>query len=515
MTSITANTARSSPLAHSASQQASAVAGTLCIAALLAGWTWSITVPARVDALPYVMVEIAAMATAIIALIVRDPLGTLRLSNPALSICGWMYFYFIQPAVTWLQGNRMVFEASSTVVLDVTIVSEVQVLQTYFIVAFFVAYLLISPRAVIRPLVTGQSDVRVNVLPFVLLGLAPYLATSIDRIVATGTILPTSNYGDFVARDFDELNASRTIGGANLLLQQIYSKVWYFTLMALGLGYGITLARLVIRRRWTSIALLFGHAPLLLLLSAGSRSFTAYPYLMALMLADAIAGPYAWWYFAPFMVLVYRAFNFYGIYRAHQHRGFGEALSNSTAELDRPMEFVDTEDAAMLTKTAYCVHTVNHGRDHQGLEYFYNQLIQLLPSQIAPEKLRIANTAEFLSSEFIGYRRQGSGVAGTIVGDGYLMSGDLGVIVLGALLGAMLALIVRWGMTSEHGRPVLWRYTLMLLYAVQTTQYIRADLGAVCVQILYYLVLPTLLLRLLIDTKVARLASWTKPLDTY
>jgi hypothetical protein len=477
-------------------------------------WAWWVAVPARVDALPSIFAEIAILTVAVIALTLRDPLGTLRISNPALSMVGWMYYYFIKPAFTWLEGNRLVFESPSTVVLDVSIVTEVQVLHSYYMVAFFAAYLVVAPRATVKPIFTREALPSIKVAGLVLLGLAPYLSTFVERIVTTGTFMPTSNYGDNMVRDTDALLSSRTEGGAGYLVTQIFSKVWYFPLMAMGLGYGVLISRMMIKRRWLHLALFGAQVPLLLLLGSGSRSYTVYPFLLAFMIADAFSGPYRWWRATPALALVMQGFDFYGFYRGHQHEGLRAGFDASVRDIDATLDVVQSEDAAMLTKEAYCTLVVNHGREHRGIGYFGDQLLQLVPAQLAPEKLQTVNTADFLSNELIGYGRYASGAAGAMVGDGYLLAGTLGVILLAGVLGLTYGLVVRWGMSGERGKPTMWRYLLMLMISVQSTQYIRADYSVVLIQLLYYVVVPAVLLRVLEESRFLTNSVWTQRLDT-
>lgn len=490
------------------------ITGELLLCLGLCVWAWKIAVPDRADILPSVFAELVILTMSVVALTARDPLGTLRLSNPALSMVGWMFYYFIKPAFTWLQGYRMIFESSSTIVLDVSIVSDVQLLHCYFMGAFFTVYMLVAPRRVVRPIFTKDDQPQLRVLPFILLGLAPYVGTVVERIASTGTIFPTASYGEAVAAEADSLFESRAQGGAGYFLTQVLSKVWYFPLMALGLGYGVLVSRYVSQRSWLRVAVVFAQVPVLLLLGSGSRSGTIYPFLLALMIADALSGPYRWWRLTPLMIAALEAFDFYGFFRGHQQEGFQAGIEASLAEIDAAPDTARSEDATMLTKEAYCLFIVNHGREFKGVEYFGEQLLQLLPAQLAPEKMRQVNTADFLANELIGYGRYASGVAGAMVGDGYLMGGTLGVLALAAVLGLIFGLVVRWGMSGPNGQAVLWRYLLMVMISVQSTQYIRADLSVVLVQILYYVVMPALAMRLLSDSGVVTTAGWARRLVT-
>ncbi len=490
------------------------IAGEAFLFVVLSAWAWKVAVPERVDVLPSVFAELGILTMAVVALTTRDPLGTLRLSNPALTMVGWMFYYFVKPTFTWLEGYRMIYESSSTIILDASIVTEVQLQHCYFIGAFFAAYLLIAPRRVALPIFTANDQPRLPVSWFIVLGLAPYVSTVIERIVTTGSILPSASYGEAVAAEADTLFVSRAEGGASYFLTQVISKVWYFPLMALGLGYGVLMSKYVSQKRWLRVAAIFAQVPVLLLLGSGSRSGTIYPFLLAFMIADALAGPFRWWRLTPLMAVALQAFDFYGFFRGHQQEGFQAGFESSMRDINAAPDTKMSEDATMLTKEAYCIFLVNHGREYKGIEYFGEQLLQLLPAQLAPEKMRIVNTADFLSNELIGYGRYASGVAGTMVGDGYFIGGTLGVIGLAGVLGLIFGGVVRWGMAGANGHAVLWRYMLMLMISVQSTQYIRAELSVVLVQILYYVVMPALVMRVLSDSRVISGAGWARRLAT-
>lgn len=490
------------------------LAALLLTGAALCAWTWGVTTPARADALPSVLFEIATFTGILVALTLRDPERRLRLSNPALSVLGWMFYYFIKPALTWLQGYRLAYESGSTILLDAGIVANVQYLHIYFMGAFFVAYTLVAPSSSVRAIFTAGSQPRLPVAPFLALGLSSFLAMLVERVITTGSILPSASYGELWAQNYDSTQQAREAGGADYLVTQVYSKIWYFPTMALGLGLGVLLARYATRRQWLGLVGVFGLAPVLLLLGEGGRSNVAYPFLIAILIGDSLAGPYRWWRFVPLVALALKAFDFYGFYRGHQHQGVREAVDASMAQIEGLQDRIETEDSTMLTKEAYCIFVSDHGREYRGVGYFYDTLIQLLPGQLAPEKRLAFNTSNFLSNEFIGYtRRGGGGTAGAILGDGYFMGGTLGVIALAVVLGVTLGLVVRWGMSGDGGRPVLWRYLLMLMICVQTTHYIRADYSVVLVQILYYVVIPAVAMRLAMEAGFLRDSPWNLRLE--
>lgn len=481
----------------------------------LSGYAYSITVEARAEALPVVILEIATLCTIGSALVLRDPQGLLRLSNPVLTLLGWMFYYFVKPALAWLQGFRMALESTSTVVLDVDTVVHVQYAHCYFALSLFTIYFLVAPTTVPRPLLRDFPALKVSPWMFILFGLSPYISNVIDRLITTGTIMPSASYGEFIFDEADSISSSRQEGGAGYFVTQVLSKVWYLPIMSLGFGYAVSLSRMLLARRFVRVAAFFLQVPVLLLLGNGGRSYTAFPFLLGFILTDAMIGPLRWIRYVPIAAAAIPAFNLYGVYRGFQHQGPTAAISSSLNELQREVDTVNTEDAVMLTKEAYCDLLTRHGHTPRGFGYFVDSIIQLLPAQIAPEKLQIRATAEFLSDELLGRSRRGGGVAGTIIGDGFLIGGDLGVVVLGVVLGLILGLLVRWGLGGGNGRTTFWRYTLVLMASVQTTQYVRADLGVVLTQILYYVILPATFIRLLTEAGTIDLSLWGREMVAF
>ncbi len=274
------------------------------------------------------------------------------------------------------------------------------------------------------------------------------------------------------------------------------------------------ITRLTPQKQWSRLAMFFGQVPLLLLLGSGSRSFVAFPLLLAFMIMDALSGPYRWWRLTPLAALALKLFDFYGFFRTYQHQGFREGIDASMQDIASFSDTIRSEDATMVTKEAYCAMVVNHGREFRGLGYFYDTFLQLLPSQIAPEKLALVNTADWLGNELLGYGRYASGTAGAMVCDGNLIGGTVGVLGLATVLGLTFGGVVRWGMSGPGGRPVLWRYLLMLMISVQATQYIRADYALVLTQLLYYVVMPAVLIWLFVGDGEGSRSPWLRSLDT-
>lgn len=476
-------------------------------AAVLSAYAAFTTTEVRTAALGPFFAEVFLLAAIAGVMALRDPEGRLRLSNPALMLLGWMFYYFVKPALAWLQGYRMALESPGTVLLDTDLVSQVQFAHCWFALSLYGAYFLVAPAAVPMPDPKGARDTSIRPLPFVLLGLLPYALNVVDRLMSGGSIVATASYGDVTDNEAESIVASRNTGGAGYLVTQVISKVWYLPVMSLGVGYYALLARFLRERRRLALAMFFAQIPVLLFFGNGGRSYTVFPFLIALILVDALALPLRWMRYLPAVAAAVQVFNFYGVFRGFQSEGPTGAFNASVELLTSGEQVLNTEDGIMLTKEAYCLLLASHGQISRGADYFLDAMILLLPSQIAPNKAFIRTTAEFLSDELLGQRRRGAGVAGTMVGDGLLIGGEIGVVVLGAVLGVILGMVVRWGYQGRDGAQ-LWRGIIMLLITAQTTQYVRADLVVVLTQIIYYVVLPSMMINLLLSTRMLDRSVW-------
>ncbi len=451
--------------------------------------------------------EVAVLFGVAGVMVLRDPEGRLRLSNPGLLLLGWMFYYFVKPALAWLQGYRMALESPGTVLLDTDIVSQVQLAHCWFALSLFGVYFLLSPTAIPSADPKGERDGVIRPWPFVVLGLLPYAFNLVDRLVSGGSLVATASYGDVTDNEAESIAASRSTGGAGYLVTQVLSKVWYLPVMSLGVGYYALLSRFLREHRRLALALFFAQIPVLLFFGNGGRSYTIFPFLIALILVDALALPVRWMRYLPAAGAAVQVFNFYGVFRGFQSEGPTGAFNASVELLTSGERVLNTEDGIMLTKEAYCLLLSSHGQISRGADYFLDAMILLLPSQIAPGKASLRSTAEFLSDELLGQRRRGAGVAGTMVGDGLLIGGEIGVVVLGAVLGMILGLLVRWGYQGRDGAH-LWRGIIMLLITAQTTQYVRADLVVVLTQIIYYVILPSVLINVLLSSRMLSRQVW-------
>lgn len=474
-----------------------------------------VAIPERVVVLPSFLAVVVAWTGLLALAIFRHPQHVLRMSEPVLPVFGWMFYYFIKPMYPWFEGRRFAFEGPSTVILDPDLVTRVQVLHLLFMLSFFATYYTVAPKvSFVAPFAAPEPPEPPRVRGLVLLGLLPYISTALERVVTTGTILPTRSYGTTAFESYEQVLASRATGGADYLVTQIFAKIWFFPLIALGVGYGVTIARYVSTRRWVYLVAFFAQVPALFLLGPGSRSYTVYPFIIAIMVADLLAGPFQWRYLLALIGAGLPVFEFYGIARSYQDQGVREAIESSQRQLSARGDLVDTEDSGMLVKEAFCVVYGDHTHTAFGAEYFLNGVLQLLPMQIVPDKANLWNTTNFLGREFLGSAAsRGAGMAGTSVGDGYLIGQEVGVVVLASVFGLIPALMQRLATLAPPGKgPVLWRYLLVMTFAVHSPQFVRADLGILLNAAIFWVALPAVVLLAAEQGIMTRVSFWRRQL---
>ena len=485
------------------------------VGAAVGGYAVWTTAPERIAALPWLLAVVAAWTGLLALVVLRHPQRQLRMSDSALPVLGWMFYYFIKPMFPWLAGRRFAFEGPATVVLDVDIVTRLQQLHLTFMLSFFAAYYVIAPRVSYARTFAPDADVKPpQVRWLVLLGLSPYISTALERLVTSGTILPTQSYGATAFDNHEAVLASRASGGADYVVTQILAKVWFYPIVALGIGYGVTLARLITARSRAATVALFAQIPALFLLGPGSRSYSVYPFVIALMVADVLAGPFQWRYILALVGVGLPVFEFYGVARSYQDQGVREAIESSQQQLSARGDLVDTEDSGMLVKEAFCVVYGDHTHTALGAEYFLNGVLQLLPMQLVPDKARLWNTANFLGQEFLGSAAsRGAGMAGTSIGDGYLIGQEFGVVVLASVFGAIPAVMQRLATLSPPGQgPVLWRYLLVLTFTVHAPQFIRADIGILLNAAIFWVAIPAFVLLAAEQAVMRRGSFWRRQL---
>lgn len=443
---------------------------------------------------PSLTLAIAAWAIALCAIVVREPTRRLRISDPGVLVLLFSAYYFLWPAVQWGQGKAFWLEGDFQ--LNSVVVARVQQLHAVFLLAFGITWAAIRPKLASAPLAPAALAALPRGKFLLAVGLLPILYETLQRLATTGSFRPTADYGEMWFKLQDNVTATRSIGGSEYIANQILGKLWFLPLMALGLGLGLTMTRLIGERRWTALALFHAMFPVLMYLNPGGRSAIIGPYIIALVVADSLVGPLQWKFIAAVTSGGVAFFNFYGVFRGVQTQQLSSAIEATQTAISAT-EVVKSEESAMLVKEAYTLVWVDSTGYSRGISYFTESTLSLLPQQIVPEKTAWMNSANFLSRELLGRDADyGAGVAGAVIADGYMIYRHLGVAVLALVYACLLALAVR-AILIDVERTPLYRHLLLAVFASQCFLLIRGDLLLVLNQIIFYLLLPAGVLQLL------------------
>jgi hypothetical protein len=460
------------------------------------------TVAARADGMPSVLLEYTFWVGLLGIAMARSPGAALRVSDPYLMLLGLGFNFLVNPGIMWLHGadlERQWFELGR---IRMDIFVQLQWLHVMFMGSLSAVYFIIAPRHGFRfeprdgasPLPDGKWWIG--------LGLLPFLISVAQRVISTGALSATQNYGEVWTNNYAELSAVHAEGGSALVATQFISKVWFLPWLALGIGEGLLLARLLRDGRRLLLLAFAAQAPVLLLLNSGGRSIIAAPFVIAVVVADVLAGPLRWRWVLSLGAVALVGLNFFGIYRAYRERDFGEALAlaNEGFGAVSRSESLSAEGPIMLMKEHFAVAWTDANNYSRGISYFTESVLSLLPQQLVPEKLRYMNTSTFLSREFLGQAADaGAGIAGAIIADGYMIGRELGVIALGAVLGGIAGSISRalaTGGRSADGRPQLWQVVLLVSWSLQGIPFFRNDLAVVISQLGSVLLIPAALFAL-------------------
>ncbi len=474
------------------------------------------TDPMRAEALVSVLCEFLLCVLLLGVVMARSPGGALRVSDPFLLFLGFGLNFLVLPSVAWLHGadyEQQWFEVGR---IRIDIFVRLQWMHMLFLGSLSAVYFALAPQHSAPAEIARANRPLPNPWPWIVVGLAPLAFTVAERVITTGSIAAAHNYGDLWFRDQEQLTAVHQEGGSALAVTQLFSKVWFLPWQALGVGEGLLLAGLLRQKRRVALLLFALQLPIFTLLNSGGRSVIAIPFIAAVLVADLFAGPIRWRWVLAAAVLALSFFNIFGVYRAHRDRDFGEAVAITSEEYDRgpSSRGNSAEGDIMIIKEHYGVAWVDATDYVRGAAYFSEGILALLPQQIVPDKLRYMNTGYFLSRELLGpVADRGSGVAGAMIVDGYMIGREFGVMVLGLVLGLIAGGAVRLlasGRFGEAGRPRLWQTVVLLSTPALGITFYRNDFTGVLSTALTTLLLPAMLFAALVA--LAPQSPWGQPI---
>lgn len=473
---------------------------------------------ARAAGMPALMLEYAAWIGLLGVAMLRSPGGGLRVSDPYLMLLGLGFNFLVYPGLLWLHGADLERQWYEFGRIRMDIFVQLQGLHVIFMVALSGIYFAIAPRHRFRLEARDASAPLPDGRPWIVLGLLPVVYSAAQRLITTGTLAATKTYGETWTTDYAEISAVHAEGGSALVATQFVGKVWFLPWLALGIGEGLLLAHLLRGRRRLPLVLFALQAPVLLFLNSGGRSVIAAPFLIAVLVADVLVGPLKWRWVLSIGSVAMVGLNFFGIYRAYRDRDFGEAfaMANEQFSTVSRTESVSVEGTIMLMKEHYSIAWTEANNYSRGISYFTESILGLLPQQIVPDKLQYMNTTTFLSREFLGRDSdRGGGVAGAIIADGYMIGRELGVIVLGAVLGALAGGINRalsWSGHRAGAQPMLWQVVLLVSWSSQGIPFFRNDLSTVISQLFSVVGIPAVLFAAWVG--LSPNSRWTRRVST-
>lgn len=429
-----------------------------------------------------------------------------RISDPGLLFLLWTGTFFVYPSGVWLRGGIPPNGGLASYV------SVVFLAHGVFVIVFMVAFLLVAGR---RYLIPPGSDARL--LPsgraLVLVPLLALTALAALRIFRSGTLLPSSNYGDSWFAMQSEIRSAQTSGGLTYIATQILGKGSFYANLALGVGCGLAGAR-VLQSRSGRLRILLGLLVvviLALLMGITTRSGALGVGVIALLLADLITGLVRWRYVLPALVVGLAIFAFFGVFRTMADQGLDQGVSQTYRALSDPrtQAAASGELQLMLWKDAMGAQLFNSRPD--GPTHLLEGVLGVVPSQLLPSKLASTATDVLLGRALLGPSAvaRGSGVAGSVIADGFRAGGLLGVGLSAMLLGSLVGAVYRW-LNSAMRNPPLLKLALFAGYMALGFMVVRGDVGLVVVITFYNVIVPWVALRFILQGRSA--LQWLAPI---
>ena len=311
----------------------------------------------RAAGMAALMMEYAAWIALLGVAMARSPQGVLRVSDPYLMLLGLGFNFLVYPSIIWLHGADMERQWYEFGRIRMDIFVQLQGLHVMFMVALSALYFAIAPRHRFRFEARDADAPLPDGRPWIVIGLLPVIYAAAQRLITTGTLAATKTYGEAWTTDYAEISAVHAEGGSALVAAQFVGKVWFLPWLALGIGEGLLLAKLLRDRRRLPLVLFALQAPVLLFLNSGGRSVIAAPFLIAVLVADVLVGPIKWRWVLSIGAVAMVGLNFFGIYRAYRDRDFGEAFALANEEFGNVSrsEAVSAEGPIMLVKEHFSI----------------------------------------------------------------------------------------------------------------------------------------------------------------
>ena len=455
--------------------------------------------------------ELLAWGLSIAIVIESQSAFQVRISDPAVLMVLWATIYLVLPSIIWFVGQPVPWSQF----LDAGTMIELLLLHGVFIFCLVVSYLITRPApcaGCTQAAVHGKTGWILLLLPAL-----PLVLETARRVAGGGSLLPHETYGEWWFSLQANVQASRESGGFDYFWTQIANKAEYYPLLIQGIGCGLVMAAALETRRgrvWRLLAL-GGVIAFMLLFGTGRRTDVIIVCLAGVILCDFVGRPLRWRHLVPLLVAGLVLLDFMTAYRSNRNLPAQEAVSTSFVQYASPEYARLNEFTTMLGKEAVVVQLVKKDRSYLGAKYLVNQLLQIVPSQLVPEKQSPESTGDLVSRLLLGRDYlAGAGSAGAAVGDGYRMAGPAGVALVAALIGLGIAGVERLlrGRARTDRRPSLLRLCLWSGILAWTFLIIRSEPGNLLVVVVYSCLIPLVVLEYLLSW-IPGAEEWITPLE--
>lgn len=438
----------------------------------------------------------------------RDPSSVPRFSDPGMLIQLAFFLYFLYPSVEWCHSRILPYSRGADIAPEVA--GILFWLHGVFMLAAIGAYALSAGRKRFFRIQINRRDFP-SAWIWYLAPMLPLAFECVSRVLTGGSLIADSSYSDRWVNLHSRVAEARYVGGAGYLLEQIFSKLEYFFIIAQGIGGGLLLVRAAARRKYefATLIAIVGVTGIQLLVVSGARSPFLISFLISLALADYLMG-LRWRHVGPILLMGLLAFEFLGYYRMFIEGSIAERITNAYTYVTTTKESeVSVEFGAMLPKEAVALRLFADSKE--GIQYFVRSILGVMPAQLVTEKASWQSTQRLLSDEMIGAESAaGGGVAGTSIGDGYRFLGVFGIVISAIILGVMFGSAQRWVNADirRHQGPILLKAALCAGLCGFAYTVVRSGLDEIFPFFCYYLVVPWLLA--IPHRKTLR--SWLRPM---
>jgi hypothetical protein len=453
-------------------------------------------------ALPAFTFQLGCWALAWLLLAFLTSNGIVRVSDPAALFLLWLGLYLIYPSIFWLQGDFDQFGSPLKTSKAVALVW----FHGLFILGFMAGHLCLRRRwrLVMPPLDLDRlpQGWLLYLLPFSVL-----LLEIAIRLATTGNLLPPKTRADLSFGAWQDIQAAHAHGGLELLWQQLFYKVACYPLIIQGVGAGLIMVHTIRanKKLVRNAAILMAGLLFALLFGSGDRSDAMMPYIIALIFADMVIGPFRYRVLFILFIVTGVLFEFYGAYRNIRYLPFDQALDLAYDDfINQTVKEYKISDFSGMFIKEYVGIEIFAKKGIEGINYLINSVARMLPLQILPEKKFMLSTSEALGLAVYGSRAamKGRGTAGAMIVDGYRFAGAAGVALLGAMIGALLASVHNW--FTQEVRPGLQGPVLMKIVLVSGLYawsyiFIRHDLTSIFTTLLWQIIFPWFLIFLLVN----------------